>query len=423
MSEATTPETTSGTGNEVQLVHIPGDQSLRFLTEGYAFGRRRFEEHGTDAFRTRLLGRTATMLRGTDAAEFFYGEGRFRRVGGMPRSAFHSLQDEGSVQTLEGPAHRGRKRIFLDLMTDEHRAALAHRTAEAWEEHWSRWVAASEPVSLIRAAERVLTDAALRWLGVESSAIEQRARTDEFHAMLDGAGAFGPRNWYGRRRRLQTERWARAVVREHRASGSGDVDTPLGRLLQHREAGGPLDEGTAAIELLNLLRPTVAVAWFVGFAGLALHRHPVWRERVVTDDHQLFAFTEEVRRTAPFFPAIGGRAVGAQTWRGVTFAPGDWVLVDFFATQRDPRVWPDPDRFDPSRFAVPEHHHVIVQGAGSMPDGHRCPGEPATVDLLRVLTRALARATWDVPAQDLRVDLRRMPALPGREGLLIRPRG
>ena len=43
----------------------------------------------------------------------------------------------------------------------------------------------------------------------------------------------------------------------------------------HRELDSKfLDEQTAAVELLNIVRPAVAVAWFVSFAALALHQHP-----------------------------------------------------------------------------------------------------------------------------------------------------
>ena len=211
------------------------------------------------------------------------------------------------------------------------------------------------------------------------------------------------------------------MIRDRRASGEAVTDSPLDRILQHREGDQPLDDDVAATELLNLLRPTVAVSRFVAFSGLALHRHPQWRERIADDDRILFAFTEEVRRTAPFFPAIGGRARHDTEWRGIAFAPGDWVVVDFFATHRDPRRWSEPERFSPERFSPHSTSGLIPQGAGSMTDGHRCPGEPVTVDLLSVITRALARSAWTVPEQDLRVDLRRLPAQPGPHGMLIRP--
>lgn len=46
----------------------------------------------------------------------------------------------------------------------------------------------------------------------------------------------------------------------------------------HREPdGAPLDPRTAAVEVLNVVRPTVAVSWFVTFAAHALHRWPEHR--------------------------------------------------------------------------------------------------------------------------------------------------
>jgi fatty-acid peroxygenase len=413
--------TDSGTATTIDPPTIPGDQSLRFLMEGYAYGRRRFERLETDAFRTRLMGRPVTFLRGAGAAEFFYGVDRFTRVGAMPRSVLHSLQDEGSVQTLDGDPHARRRTIFLDVLGETRRHGLAALVNEEWAARWQEWSAASKPISLIHASGQVLTDGALRWVGVECTPEERRRLADEFLAMIDGAGSFGLRNWTGRMLRQRTERWARELVRFRRHNGNETLDSPFDRILQQREDGEPLSEQTAAVELLNLLRPIVAVSRFVAFAGLALHRHPSWRERVASDDRWLMPFTEEVRRTTPFFPAIGGKANGAQTWRGLTFTDGDWVLVDFYATHRDARLWNEPDRFDPERFVPHPHEGLIPQGAGSMAEGHRCPGEPATVDLLAGFVRALAHEKWTVPSQDLRVDLRRLPALPGRHGMLIQP--
>lgn len=408
---------------EVEPAIIPGDQSVMFLLEGYGFGRRRFAREGTDAVRTRLMGRRVTILRGLDAAEFFYGGERFTRTGAMPPSVVHSLQDVGSVQTLDGESHRARKGLFLHVLDEPSRAALAAEFTRAWKRAWPTW-ASTGRVPLLDASARVLTEAALRWIGASVDARELDRRTREFRAMIDGAGSFGPRNWRGRMLRLRTERWARALIHDERALPHAGADSPLARIAHHRDRGALLDERTAAIELLNVLRPTVAISHFIAFAGLALHLHPEWRERLAGDDALLLPFSQEVRRTAPFFPVIAGVSTGAHAWRGVAFQPGDWVMVDLFATNRDPRRWPDAETFDPERFAsraadVP----IVPQGAGPMPTSHRCPGEPATVDLLVVATRMLARSEWTVPHQDLHVDLRRLPARPGRRGFLITPRG
>ena len=70
------------------------DDTLRLLRDGYRFGERGFQRADADLFRTRLMARRVTVLRGLDAARFFYEDGRFdRSPGSVPRSAVHLLQD------------------------------------------------------------------------------------------------------------------------------------------------------------------------------------------------------------------------------------------------------------------------------------------------------------------------------------------
>lgn len=391
---------------------LSGDHSIAFLAQGYLFGHRRFEALRTDAFRTRLLGRRVTMLRGHDAARFFYSGERFTRAGAMPRSVLHSLQDERSVQTLVGDAHAERKALFLDMLDEGGRAGLTEAFTEEWDRAQQRWV--HEPVSMMNASAGVLTDAVLRWLGLVEPTERRLALTHETMAMIDGAGSFGLRNWIGRTARRSSERWALSVVRRLRAEGVPEAS----RL--HALLHADLEDEVAAIELLNLVRPTVAVSRFIAFAALALHRHSAWVERVRDDDDALRAFTQEVRRTTPFFPVIGGRAAVHSQWREVSVRPGDWVVLDLFATNRHPAEWKNAWRFDPSRFEQEPQEHVVAQGAGGFDRTHRCPGEPATIDLLDVAVRRLASVDWSVPDQDLRVDLTRIPALPGSRGMTVR---
>jgi cytochrome P450 len=56
---------------------------------------------------------------------------------------------------------------------------------------------------------------------------------------------------------------------------------------------------------------------------------------------------------------------------------------------------------------------LVPQGGGHHETGHRCPGEWATIDLMKTATHRLAaRMDYDVPPQDLRLSRRKMPALP-----------
>src|SRR5947209_16663645 len=109
------------------------DSTAGFLRDGYLFGGRRFARVRSDAFRTRIAGRPVIVARGLDAARFFAEGDRFTRVGALPPSALRLLQDVGSVQTLDGDAHRRRKALFLDVAADAaSRALLVGAFREAW---------------------------------------------------------------------------------------------------------------------------------------------------------------------------------------------------------------------------------------------------------------------------------------------------
>src|ERR1700752_5342083 len=91
------------------------DSTLALGREGYGFIGNQCERLGTDIFRTRLMLKHVVCMRGTCAAEIFYTGDRFTRVGAMPVTVLKLLQDYGSVQLLDGAAHRRRKRMFLGI--------------------------------------------------------------------------------------------------------------------------------------------------------------------------------------------------------------------------------------------------------------------------------------------------------------------
>jgi fatty-acid peroxygenase len=188
--------------------------------------------------------------------------------------------------------------------------------------------------------------------------------------------------------------------------------------------GALLEPKRAAVELLNIIRPTVAVSWFVTFMGHALHRWP--EERSPLRDGDLaysVAFAQELRRFYPFAPFVGGRAARELTWRGVQIPAGSLVLLDIYGQDHDAALWPEPYRFDPQRFLgrAPGRDELIPQGGGDPGTGHRCPGEDVTLALLSAFATRLARLDYDVPDQDLTISLRRIPALPaGRFVMTVR---
>ena len=400
------------------IPRLPGpDGSLRFLRDGYRFVSRGADAVGADAFRTRLAGRPVTCIRGREAARLFYEGDRFGRAGAMPVSVMHLLQDEGSVQAMSGLGHHVRKAMFVGMMLP----AGIERVRRAFDDEWRAGVARWSRVPEVRLHDElveVLMRTACRWVGIPVADDEVRRIGGDVADMVERAASIGPVNWAARTRRLRAERWARDVVRRARdgrlpvAAGS-----PLQDVVTHVDAdGSPLTTEAAAVELLNLVRPTVAVARFIDFALHALHAHPRWaRAFAAGDESDLRGFVQEVRRFYPFFPVIAGTVQRPFDGLGGSFAPGDWVMLDLFGTNRDPRLWHDPESFDPARFRDwgGDPNTLIPQGGGDAATGHRCPGEDITIALVEEAVRLATRETGMVlPPQDLRIPLRRFPALP-----------
>ena len=401
------------------------ESSLAFLREGYTFISARCDALGADLFPTRIAGRPVVCVRGGDAARMFYEGDRFTRQGALPPTVVHLLQDKGSVQTLDGAAHHHRKALFTSMMSPGSVASLT----SIFERHWKKRFDGTEDqaVHLHSQARLVLTAAACEWAtGQELSEPQLRQRAAEFGLMVDKAGTFGPSNWWAQLRRRSTERWARGIIAEIRSGGRPAAEeTPAALIARHRSADGTLLPLPAAgVELLNVIRPIVAVDRFITFAGAALIEHPQWRRRFAAGEslEDLEPFAQEVRRYYPFFPAVGGVARKEFTWRDHSFRPGTWVLLDLYGTNHDPSVWADPEAFIPERFRSWEAdpNTLVPQGGGYVETGHRCPGEDITLALVKAAVPMLAGSGRSVPSQDLTVPLTRMPSLP-RSGILLGP--
>lgn len=406
----------------------PVDGTLALVREGYTFILSRCLRHGTNLFRTRIMGKPAVCIHGRDATALFYDESKLMRQGAIPRRVKTSLFGTKGVQTLDDDAHRRRKAMFLALMTPQNLEALLARSAREWRAAVNRWEDGRQVV-LFEEAALVLTRASLGWAGVPFEDAEAAERAYDFTAMVDAFGGVGPRLWRGKLARRRTEAWLTDVVQKVRDGDLRARDaSALAVFAEHGGGDGQLMPArTAAIELINVVRPTVAIAWYVAFAALALHEHPSARHRLRAGGRDAVeyrrAFLQEVRRFYPFAPFLGAKVRARFTWEGFTFEPGTLVLLDIYGNQHDPRMWNAPEKFRPERFGTFEddRFNFTPQGGGSPEQGHRCAGEWITtsqLDLaLAVLTNDL---TYELePTQDLGFDLSRMPARP-RSGVRLR---
>jgi fatty-acid peroxygenase len=372
------------------------------------------------------MGMRALGLEGPEAARFFYDEDHVRREGALPEPALGTLFGKGAVHTLDGEAHRVRKAMFVALLMGDGIDGLVERATAAWDDAVRVWAQRQEIV-LADEAARVLTRAVCRWAGVPlaDDGVPESAR--DLTALVDGFATGGPRHWRARRARGRRERWLARLVEDVRA---GTVAVPersaVSVVAHHLDSDGkPLEARVAAVELLNIIRPTVAVSWFLAFSGHALIRWPQYRGKLAGGDPAFAeAFAHEVRRFYPFAPFVGGRTPRAVEWEGERVPAGTMVLLDLYGQNHDPDVWGDPYAFRPERFLDREigAFDLVPQGGGDPRTGHRCPGEQITVALLSALAVRLARLECDVPDQDLTIALHRIPAMP-RSRVVLRVLG
>nr|NLD41157.1 cytochrome P450 [Actinomycetales bacterium] len=413
------------------------DTTLELLRRGYHFMDWQRAESGDPGaparVRLRLLGTPALLVRGEAGVRLFYDTSAVKREGALPPLISGGLFGSGSVHGLDDEEHRARKALFIRAAMDDAAVAALLRDAEAeWNSHLDEVWLPGRTGSVYDAAVEVYGRSILRWAGVETDHETATRIAHDEAAIVDGFGVVGPAFLRSKWKRKTCDAWFTDVIRRARA---GEIEprpsSAFDLVLQHRDAdGSALDDHTAAVELQNVIRPTIAVARYAAFLALAFHRHPEWRTRVAEevaergtpiDGEVAFAVADEVRRYYPFVPLLPGVARRDLKHEGAQVAEGERILIDVYGTTHDERHWDQPDAFDPTRFLGTGEMfagYFIPQGGGTAETGHRCPGEKITAGLLALTAGVLAGLRATLPRQDLTYRMGRMPTMP-RGGVVL----
>jgi len=357
---------------------------------------------------TWLLGRKSVVVGGPDGARFFYDRAHLRRRRAVPFPLAAVLFGRGAVHGLDPPRHTHRKTMFLRLLTPDAAREIAARADVGW----TGAAVASAPVFDV--AVHVHARAICDWAGLPR---QDDRFADDLAAMVDGFGSVGGRRyWAGVGARRRADRRAAHLVREVRAGRLRPADDSTLAVIARQQDlhGRQLAARVAGVELLNVLRPAVAVSYFAAFAAVAL-ADPALRARLkYSTEVEWEAFAHELRRLYPFVPALAARAKHSVGFRGVRLRKGDRVVLDVYGSLHDPALWPEPERFDLDRFAghEPDAWGYFPQGAGDPAQGHRCPGERVTIELIKSFGRFLAARPDLVPERVSDVPLTRIPPRP-----------
>lgn len=393
------------------------DHSLSLVREGYMYiSNRRLTFH-SDIFETRLLGKKAICMGGKEAAEVFYDPEKFKRKDAAPNRLMETLFGQNGVQALDGQAHQHRKEMFMSIMSPDGMKKLTDITKQQWELALDRWIQMDQ-VILYEEAQEILCRSACQWAGVPLQEDEVKGLTKELAAMFESVASVGPAHWLGRNARNRTEKWIAKLTDRVR---SGEMELPdntvFHKFIWHRDLeGNLLVTETVAVEVINILRPIVAISIFISFVALAVYHYPREREKLESRDEKYSEmFVQEVRRFYPFFPFVVALVKKDFTWKGYQFEKGTLTLLDLYGTNHDSKLWDNPDVFNPNRFAEwdGDPFSLIPQGGGDYFTGHRCPGERLTIEVMKLsLDFLLNRMSYDVPEQDLSYSMVSMPSIP-----------
>ncbi len=155
---------------------------------------------------------------------------------------------------------------------------------------------------------------------------------------------------------------------ERRRAAPGD---PARDVLTRLIAGEADGERLTAAELLHnciflLNAGHETTTNLIGNALVLLHDHPDQRAKLLADPALIRTCVEEVLRTESS-NQLGNRiTTAAVTLHGISLPPGTQLALCIGAANRDPAVFPDPDRFDIQRS--PNRHLAFAAGP------HQCVG-------------------------------------------------
>ncbi|MER7008088.1 cytochrome P450 [Dactylosporangium sp. NPDC000555] len=255
------------------------------------------------------------------------------------------------------------------------------------------WTAAAAPVSVVEDLTRLNLRASVRLVaggpdpGLETGTLALLPRL--IAVVDDGTRLPGPFAMLVRRHRHA--RRDDQALRDHvlaladSAPGSGGI---VGEL-----AGTEVDRATianlaVAMLLAGTLVPAAAGAWILAL----LAANPTWQDRSRADPEARTSVINEALRLYPPTWLISRTVAADGVYAGWSLRAGDEVVISPYVSQRDPVVFPEPERFAPERWAGlrPGIAQYFPFGAGA----RRCVAAELSLRRLdELVQQVLRRAT------------------------------
>lgn len=346
---------------------------------------------------------------------------------GEANSVLEPFLGSYSVLVLDGARHRSQRRLLLPpFRGDRMRAygeAMRDITVSAIAK-WPRAPGGGPRFVLQRETQAITLDVILRTVfGMEDGADQDRMRgllsralrilDNPLYIVRTFQKDYGPLSPWGRflRLRQQIFREMDALVARRRREGLGD--DILSMLLQAKhEDGAPMSSDEIHDELLTLLvagHETTATGLTWALHRLSIHPEILTRVQAELDERigagpidpdralpYLDAVCKETLRIHPVIPGVGRVLQRPTVVGGHSLPAGVAVGCSIYLVHSDPDTWPDPERFDPTRFLdkKPTPYTYFPFGGGL----RRCIGEAFALYEMRIVLATILRELAPVAA-------------------------
>lgn len=416
---------------EVPVVDIKITEIKKRYEQGYHLLEELRKEANAPVVKAKIFNKEAIVIYGKEAAQIFYDPRNFKRKGAMPKLVLKTLFGKDGVQTLDGAQHHHRKSIFIDLMTpermDTYHQILEKNLSQALNEQHGQF-------ELFDLSKQVLFTSICEWSGINLAELtdeEINQFADYQISMISGTFTSPIDHIKGVENRKKSEQWAQRLIEDARANPvPGKEDVALYAFAQATDLDGnllPIE--VAAVELLNIIRPTVALTVWAALMGHALFSRPDLKQQLKNDFTEFQdPFIQEMRRYYPFFPMLPAIALKDVSVDGYLIPKDSWVILDLYGTNHDERTIDAPDSFMIKRYlgkakdlSYEEEYEMIAQGGGDFRQMHRCAGEWITLHSLRVFSDQLVNHyEFSVPEQDWTIPSNQFPTYPNSRVLLYK---
>ncbi|KAL4569935.1 hypothetical protein LXL04_025583 [Taraxacum kok-saghyz] len=354
------------------------------------FFQPRIRKHGK-VFKTRLMGSPTVVVNGASANKFFMSNEFKLVISSWPTSSVE-LMGKNSIMEKQGESHRCLRGIIASTLTPSGLQEIVPKMCDSIQKHLQNNWNHREEISLHRSTKLITFTIVLECLfGLR---VDPESLFPVFESVLEGVLA-APVNFPGtkfsraKKARGEIEKVLVDEVRRKREAMEGGQDEENGMLLSMLVAAlirGEITEEEVVDNVVLLVfaaHDTTSYAISMTFKMLDNHPNCHLRlmeehieiartkkpgESLTLEDVKKMEYTWQVaRETMRLFPPIFGSFRKATTdieFEGFTIPRGWKVLWTTYGTHYNEEYFPDPMRFDPSRFADPVQAYAFIPFGG-----------------------------------------------------------